>query len=208
MFGEDTETNAFFGGEDTGGDEGKGEGEAIDPEQIPDPDPIPQVFSSDDGDTDDDVDAKKGGKAKIIGIAAAVVFIALGAGAFFGRGFIIDLWPPAADYFAMVGLGGEELGAGLDIRNVKSAREVEGGVDVLVVRGTIANIAEEDRKVPMIRVSLYDGDGVEVQHVIAAPLKSRIPPGAKIGFKAKLSQPSALARRLEVTFTEEKKPEG
>ena len=108
----------------------------------------------------------------------------------------------------MVGLGGEELGAGLDIRNVKSSREVENGIDVLVVRGTVANIAEEDRMVPMIRVSLFDGEGEEVQHVVTPPLKSRIPPGAKIGFKAKLSQPSALARRLEVTFTEEKKPEG
>lgn len=179
MFGDDTEPDAFFGGDD----------------------------ASDDEDTDGDADTTKGGKGKIIAIAA-VVLIALGASAFFGRGFIIDLWPQTSDYFAMVGLGGDELGAGLDIRNVKSSREVENGIEVLVIRGTVANIAEEDRKVPMIRVSLYDGEGVEVQQVIIAPLKSQIPPGAKIGFKAKLSEFSALAGRLEVTFTEEKKPEG
>ena len=203
MFGEDIEPDAFFGGDDAGNDEGKSE--PIDPDQLPEPDPIPKVSSVHDEDTDGDADAKKG-SGKIIGITTAVALIALGSSAFFGRGFIIDLWPQASDYFAMVGLGGDELGAGLDIRNVKSSREVENGIDVLVIRGTVANIAEEDRMVPMIRVSLYDGEGVEVQQVIAAPLKSRIPPGAKIGFKAKLSEISALAGRLEVTFAEEKKP--
>ena len=108
----------------------------------------------------------------------------------------------------MVGLGGEELGAGLDIRDVKSSREVEGGVDVLVVRGVVANVTEEDRMVPMIRIALYDSAGEEVQHVIAPPLKNRLQPGATIGFSAKLPEPSALARRLEVTFSEPKKTGG
>ena len=149
------------------------------------------------------------GKGKVIGIAAAVVVvIVLGAGAFFGRSFIVDLWPGAADIYSMVGLGGEELGAGLDIRDVKSSRKVEGGVDVLVVRGVVANVTEEDRMVPMIRIALYDSAGEEVQHVIAPPLKNRLQPGATIGFSAKLPEPSALARRLEVTFSEPKKTGG
>jgi len=101
-----------------------------------------------------------------------------------------------------------ELGAGLDIRDVKSSREVEGGVDVLVVRGIIANVTWEDRKVPMIRIGLYDSDGREVQHVIAPHLKHRLEPGARIGFSAKLFEPSALARRLEVTFWELEKTGG
>ena len=206
MFGEDTEPEAFQSVTDTGPPADDTD-EEIDLENIPDPEPIPQVFSSAGDVPTGGKGMDKGGKGKIIGIAAAVV-IALGAGAFFGRSLIIDLWPGATEIYSMVGLGGDELGAGLDIRDVKSSREVEGGVDVLVVRGLVANISEEDRMVPMIRVALYDGAGEEVQHVIAPPLKNRLQPGATIGFSAKLPEPSALARRLEVTFSEPKKTGG
>ena len=215
MFGEDSESGAFQSlsdaekpAEDT--DEatpGDADGE-IDLDSIPEPEPIPAVFSPDEEDPMVDDDLKKGGKGKVIGIAAAVVVIALGAGVFFGRSFIVDLWPGAADIYSMAGLGSEELGAGLDIRDVKSSREVEAGVDVLIVRGVVANVTEEDRMVPMIRVALYDSAGQEVQHVIAPPLKNRLQPGASIGFSAKLPEPSALARRLEVTFSEPDKTGG
>lgn len=207
MFGEDTETDPFQSLADTEPPADDAD-EEVDLENIPDPEPIPQVFSPE---KDDPIDGKgmdKGGKGKIIGIAAVVVVIALGAGAFFGRSFIIDRWPGAADTYSRAGLGGDELGAGLDIRDVKSSREVEAGVDVLVVRGVVANITEEDRMVPIIRVALYDGDGEEVQHVFAPPLKNRLQPGATIGFSVKLPEPSALARRLEVTFSEPKKTSG
>ena len=208
MFGEDTDSGAFQSLSETE-KPADGADEEVDLEHIPDPEPIPGVFTPDDDDDDiGDDDLKKGGKGKIIGIAAAVVVIALVAGAFFGRSFIVDLWPGAADIYSMASLGGEELGAGLDIRDVKSSREVEGGIDVLIVRGVVANVTEEDRMVPMIRVALYDGDGVEVQYVIAPPLKNRLQPGATIGFSAKLPEPSALARRLEVTFSEPKKDGG
>jgi hypothetical protein len=76
---------------------------------------------------------------------------------------------------------------------------------MLIVRGSIANISEDDRMVPMIRVALYDGNGDKVQQVVAPPLKNRLQPGTEIGFSAKLSEPSALARRLEVTFSEPEK---
>ena len=207
MFGEDTGTDAFespsalpAGGEDDGDD--------IDLDSIPDPEPIPQVFSPDDDEDLDDGLKKKGGMGKIIAIAAVAVVIALGAGAYFGKSFVIDLWPGAKDIYAMVNFGGEELGKGLDIRDVKSLREVESGVDILIVRGNVSNVSEQERMVPMIRVVLYDSNGEEVQSTLASPLKNRLPAGATTGFSAKISEPSALARRLEVTFTEAMKKGG
>ena len=160
--------------------------------------------SDDAGDDFEDAfgdDAKKGGKGKIIAIAAVVFFLLLGAGLFFGRSYIIDLYPPAGDIFAMVGLSGEELGEGLEFNNIKSAREVEKGVDVMVVRGEIANVSDQERMVPMIRVVLLDGNKEVIQSAVAAPLKNRLPAGATIAFGAKLPEPSALARSLEVTFS-------
>ena len=134
MFGEDTGTDAFDSPSALPAD-GDVDGDDIDLDSIPDPEPIPQVFSQDDDESLDDGLKEKGGKGKIIAMAAVVIVIALGAGAFFGKSFIIDLWPGAKDIYAMVSFGGEELGEGLDIRDVKSLREVDSGVDVLIVRG-------------------------------------------------------------------------
>ena len=207
MFGEDTGTDAFDSLAAPPAD-GELDADDIDLDSIPDPEPIPQVFSPDDDEDLDDGLKDKGGKGKIIAMAAAVVVIALGAGAYFGKSFVIDLWPGAKDIYAMVNFGGEELGEGLDIRDVKSLREVESGVDVLIVRGSVSNISEQERMVPMIRIVLYDSNGEEVQGALASPLKNRLLAGASTGFSAKIPEPSSLARRLEVTFTESKKKGG
>ena len=101
----------------------------------------------------------------------------------------------------MIGLSGDTLGAGLDIRNVKSERETKDDVDILVVRGIIINVAGEPRMVPLIRVSLYNSDNEEVQSLIVKPAKPELKPKATAGFRARLEDPPASARRLEVTFT-------
>ncbi len=207
MFGEDTGTDAFDSPSAPPAD-GELDANDIDLDSIPDPEPIPQVFTQDDDEPLDDGLKEKGGKGKIIAIAAAVVLIALGAGAYFGKSFVIDLWPGAKDIYAMVTFGGEELGDGLEIGDVKSLRDVESGVDILIVRGNISNVSEQEHMVPMIRVVLYDSNGEEIQSTLASPLKNRLTAGATTGFSAKIPEPSALARRLEVTFAEAKKKGG
>ena len=104
--------------------------------------------------------------------------------------------------FEMLNLGDREIGKGLEIRNVKSRREAVNGVDILTVRGDVANLSEQERMAPMIRVSLYDANDEEVQSTFAALLKNRLPAGAKIEFSAKLPEPSASAQQLGVTFAE------
>ena len=203
MFGEDTEPEGLDSLTAPSGDSEETT-DLSELENIPDPEPIPQGFSSGDDDTLDD-GLKEKSPLKIVAIAVLVVVIALGAGIFFGRGFIIDMWPGAADYYEMAGIGGEELGAGLVIKDIKSSRKVEGSVDFLVVRGVIANVSENDKMVPMIKVALLDDSGQEVQHIIAPPLKNRLQPGTNIGFSAKLPEPSALARKIEVTFSKAEK---
>ncbi|HEX9702951.1 MAG TPA: zinc-ribbon domain-containing protein [Rhodospirillales bacterium] len=206
MFGDEPEPTSIQPLTDAGEPENVEDMAALD--QLPEPEPIPQVFSAETEESaEGGADEGKSRKGMIAAIAAAVLLIALGGGLFFGRGAITGMWPGAAKIYAMVGLGAGEIGAGLDIRDVKSAREVQNGVDVLVVSGTVANVSEDERQVPMIRVALYDGNNVEVQHAVAAPLKNRLPGGANIAFRAQLAEPSALARRLEVTFTKETKAE-
>ena len=175
------------------------DGTPIDPDNLPEPEPIPESLSAPQAAEDAEEPASRG-KLIIIG-AAAVVVILLGAGLFFGRGLIVSFWPGANDIFAMIGLSTDALGAGLDIRSVKSERETKDDIDVLVVRGFVANVDKEPRMVPLIRVSLYNSDDEEVQSLVVAPTKSELKPKATVGFKARLEDPPASARRLEVTFT-------
>ena len=191
MFGEDIEPDAFFSDDVSNTDDNIG---TNNPEDFEDPEPIPEVFFNKNNSQDEDEDEENSSnKTKKIGIAAIALVLALCGALFFGRSFIMDM------------IGGSQIGEGLDIQNVKSLRKDESGVDVLIVNGEVANISKEVRPVPMIKVVLYDGDEKEVEKTIVAPLKSSLKAGAKIRFRVKLSKPSALARRMEVTFSESKK---
>jgi hypothetical protein len=173
--------------------------EPTDLEKIPDPEPIPQVLTS--ADTEAAPPKKLWVKLVAAGVAGLVVIGGV-AGLFFARTTIMTALPWTKSLYDKVGLSGEVLGAGLDIRGVKSDRETEGGIDILIVRGVIANISDTTRDVPLIRVALFDASGKEVQSTVVPPLKPQIEPAGNIGFRARLPDPSPLARRLEVTFTD------
>ncbi len=117
----------------------------------------------------------------------------------FARGFITDLMPLTKSIYEMIGLG-EKLGAGLKIGNAKPTRGTSRGKEALIVTGVITNVSEDTRPVPLIKAALLDGENREVQHSVAAPLKSELPAGKRMKFKVTLIEPSPLARRIEVAF--------
>ena len=99
----------------------------------------------------------------------------------------------------LVGL--KELpGAGLEIGAVTSLREEAADGDVLVVQGTVTNLTDETRSLPAVRVSLFDTDDTELQHVTVAPDQEVLAPGESVAFSARLGQPAPTARRIKVTF--------
>ena len=174
----------------------------IDPDELPDPEPIPDALIAP-AEEDEAETEPRGRMARVLTLVAVVVVIfgALGAGLFFARDTIVSALPAAAGIFDMIGLSGEELGEGLEIRSVKSAREKDKGVDILVIRGIIVNGTVEPKTVPSVRVSLYDAEDNEIQFVVVTPSRLDLAAGKRSDFEARLKQPSALARRVEVTFT-------
>jgi len=185
MFGEDMDSDSFFTDDEPLPDD---EDDEKTPEDLEDPEPIPGVFTNQD-DEEDEEENKIKVKRKKIGIAAIGLVIILSGALFFSRSYIMNLF------------GSSEIGEGLDIQNVKSVRKDEKGIDILLVRGVVANTSKEERKVPLIKVVLYDSTEKEVEKTIVTPLKNILKAGAKIRFSAKLKKPSSLARRMEVTFT-------
>jgi hypothetical protein len=183
-------------------DDEEDDGTAFD--DLEEPDPIPEVFTaSETGDEDE----SSGSMLKII-IAVVVLVFILGAigSVFFLRDTIVNTFPAAESLYSTIGLEDDSLGAGLSINDVKSTRESIGGKDVLVVRGDVVNVSERSRSVPMLELRLSDTEGNVVQSGQSAPLKNELIAGDKIAFEIQLENPSALARRLEVTFIEREAP--
>ncbi len=177
--------------------------EPIDPDDLSE-EPIPQVFTA----THPAGEEERGlGLGIIIPTVAVVVLIVLAAGLYFARFPIAAVWPGAKPIYAMLGISAETLGEGLDIRNVKSERQIEDGGDVLVVRGVIFNVSDEPRPVPLIRLALFDASGEEVLVEVIEPRKGELEADTGMGFKARLKDTPATARRLEVTFTAPEMPD-
>lgn len=172
-------------------------------DDLDDPDPIPEVFTADEQEPDDEKSARRPW-GKIIGIAASVLIVAVLATGYFARAFVVAMVPQLEQaVYKPLGIPVHSLGYGLQIQKVQFAQETEAGLEVLVVRGQIENVEKAPRPVPVIRATLLDEAGQELQSTDTAPLKSELSGGETISFKVRIKEPSPLRRRVTVTFTEQ-----
>lgn len=130
------------------------------------------------------------------------VLVALVAGAWLGREAIIAALPGTVALYEMVGLE-ETVGEGLDLRDVISERRTVDGVPQLLVEGTIVNVSERPRPVPMLRASLVDADGVELSTWTFAADTQSLPPGGFTTFKTEATNPPPSGS-LTLVFIETK----
>jgi hypothetical protein len=133
---------------------------------------------------------------------ALIVIIGIFVGGFAARNEIIAAWPPAAKLYETLGLKSAGLGAGIELRNVTSLRQDEGGTPVLVVQGEVANISSSVRQVPKMRASLRANDR-DVQSWTFQAVQSRLLPGESAPFLTRFKDPAAEATNLTITFTED-----
>jgi predicted Zn finger-like uncharacterized protein len=172
--------------------------ESIDsPDQMEDPDYIPDVFSAEEQEPDDDL-PKKSILGKVIAVFFVLLIGGLVAGTFFFKDELVAKVPQLNDVFKMIGF--HQVGDGLQIQRVEHAQETDQGLEVLVIRGQIENVADGPRPVPMVRAILFDAEGENIQHADVAPLKSELKKGEKMSFKIRVREPSPLRRRITVTF--------
>lgn len=178
-------------------------------DDIPEPDPIPESLMSkdaydqedEDDEEDEDEDEKSSSIGLILGIVVSLLIIGTAVIGFFLRDMIQEMVPQTKPYYELIGLI-DPLGTGFDIQNVRSEREQEGKIDVLNVTGTIVNVSDKMRKVPLIRISLFNEEREEVQFINLTPDVEEILAGEKINFKGSIMDPSTEAKKMEVTFTD------
>ena len=132
-------------------------------------------------------------------VFVATVAIVIGGG-IFARDEVIASWQPAARLYALVGLGVEIPGAGLELRNVRPSRGVEAGVPVLVIEGEIANVSSAVRDVPKLRAILRDNGRRALRQWSFSASEYRLLPGETIKFKTRTKDPPATATDLSVAF--------
>lgn len=130
-------------------------------------------------------------------VLAAGIVCGLAVAAYFLRGPITERIPSAESLYALVGLGGEEAAAQLQIGNLKS--EQRSGL--IAVRGDIFNPTEKALAVPPVRLTAYDADGKQ-----AGPSydfrtqESEIAPGETITFRILYENAPASMKSFRVTF--------
>lgn len=216
LFDEDDAPGAIESIVDSGGtdDDGSDTENIFDADDIEEPDDLPESLTADLDDDDMPVrrrsaakPEKKGRKGLIITIVLLALLSGIGAGLFFLRGMVVEFVPAMNSVYHMIGLDTGSLGEGLEIKNVNSERAIEGGIDLLIVSGNVANISGGTKPVPLVKALLVGADGEEIQSVVQEPERAELNAGDVIGFSIKVEEPSPLARRLEVTFAPRQMPE-
>ncbi|HZK92163.1 MAG TPA: MJ0042-type zinc finger domain-containing protein [Stellaceae bacterium] len=133
------------------------------------------------------------------GLVWVIVILLIGGaivGAILGRDKIVAMWPQMAQFYELIGLKGEPLGAGLEIANVNSTRNADG----LIVEGDITNKLGVPRSVPHLRVALRDGSQHELIFKIVDPPRERLLPGETSHFTVGFLPAPDAASGVVVTF--------
>lgn len=132
----------------------------------------------------------------------AAMAMAAGIGTLATIGFlhseVTRLFPASASLFSAIGLG--KASNGLDIAEVRSKLIVENERETLEVSGTIANVAPDTRKVPVLRLSIRSATGQEIYVWTATADRLELAPGEKTEFRRRLASPPAGAHSVLVRF--------
>jgi len=133
----------------------------------------------------------RGGRASLL--LGWILFLAviggLAAGAYFGRAQVLALVPAAESLYQMAGLMPPPVGVPLELRDVKIARRLVEGEQVVVVEGVVSNVTGEPQSVPLLRASLIDAKGSEVESWTFAASATTLPPGGTTGFETIAKNP-------------------
>lgn len=146
------------------------------------------------------------GRASSLGRAAVaagwllltVLVFAIGWAAVVFRDNVATWLPQTISLYGAAGLSVNPRG--VDIADIAYQRRIEDGQVVLTVSGTIVNRSTHELSVPLVRVTLFDGDKHELYHWTFVPNVSTLQPSQATHFRTRLSSPPAGIQDLEVRF--------
>jgi hypothetical protein len=132
-------------------------------------------------------------------VVATLIAIVMGASALIAmRERIVRIVPLTASAYRAMGLPVNL--AGLELRDVRSRIVMDGARKVLVTEGEIVNIRREQNRVPAITLAVRGANGLDRYSWTAPTPKSRLEPGEKIAFRARLASPPEDGADVLVRF--------
>ena len=132
---------------------------------------------------------RRGGAAWLGWILFIVVVAALVAGAWQFRNEIVAEVPETAEIYRALDIPIEAEGEGLEISGVTSVRRTVGGERRMVVSGSVVNVSEDAREVPMLRAVVSNAGGEEVLSWEFAAASRQLEPGAVATFETSTANP-------------------
>jgi len=127
-----------------------------------------------------------------------LVLIAATAALLVGRERIVAWAPQSASLYAALGLPVNLRG--LVFEDVRSTEEMHNNIPVLIITGTIRNVAGRTVEVPRLRFSLRKKDGVEIYAWTAQADNQLISDGESVPFRSQLASPPGEAHDVVVRF--------
>lgn len=132
-----------------------------------------------------------------------VVVTGLAAGFYFGRAQLVAMVPQMTRLYDLVGLSAESAELGLELRDVKSVRRLVDGDRVVVIEGLVVNVSGQTRRVPPLRASLTDAEGVELDRWTFEAADATLAPGGATEFETVAKNPPREGN-LSIDFVVEK----
>lgn len=140
-------------------------------------------------------------------VFATIVAVVIGASGLIAlRERIVRILPPAASAYRALGMPVNL--AGLELRDVRSRIVMDGARKVLVTEGEIVNIRREQNRVPPVTLAVRGENGLPRYTWTAPAPKSRLEPGEKIAFRARLAAPPEDGADVLVRFAKLEETKG
>ena len=130
--------------------------------------------------------------AIILGLLLVVMSLVL------WRKDIVRFAPQTASLYSAVGL--KVNLRGLTFTNIKTIKEVQDGVPVLVVEGQLVAEGRQTVEVPRLRFAIRNASGYEIYSWTTIASRAALGPGEVIDFRSRLASPPADGRDVSVRF--------
>lgn len=130
--------------------------------------------------------------------AVVLVLFAVNVAVIGARHEVVRFLPQTASLFAAIGLPVNLRH--LNFEDVRITREVQGGVTILMIDGTIVSTTSKPVEVPRLRFAARNTAGHEIYTWTAKPDRSLLGPGEKLKFSSRLAAPPPDANDVMVRF--------
>ena len=131
-------------------------------------------------------------------LTAAMVGVLIGL--MYERVNVVRLMPQTAALYSAIGM--KINLRGLTFEDVKTVTDIQDGIPVLVIEGSIRNITRADTEVPRLRFAMQNTAGADIYSWTGVAEKPVLAAGETVVFRSRLASPPPESRGAYVRFVQ------